>query len=301
MLSGYLVPRMYQQKYLPAVPKWVFYVSRLLRVWLPFVVAFLIVFGIHQIFADPQPVDVLWGLSLLGLASTHKDVLGTAWSLDIEIQFYLLVPVLWAALGYCSRKGAIGWGLWILAGLTILGWYLQIAHEVRTVLSYLPPFVVGMLIWFKKPKVATAKAMASIAIFLFAGVIVLLSSYLRPFLIYKTPAPFELDWFGMAWVMLLIPFVIWNLQQRSSGCDMHLGNFSYALYITHWPVIAFMKMFTEASDFQNKLVVLVVILAVAVVFYVGVDRPCENLRRKLISYWLSKPSSVGRQAVSTVG
>lgn len=299
MLSGYWVPRMYQLQYRFTTPVWIFYVSRLLRVWLPFVAAFLTNFILHQFLGEPQPADVLWGLGLLGLASTHKDLVGTAWSLDIEIQFYLLVPVLWTTLEYSARKGTIGRMLWVLAVLTTIGWYLQIAHGLWTVLSYLPPFVIGMLIWLKKPQVSATNAIASLAIFMFSGILVLLIPYLRPFLISRIPAPFELDWFGMAWVMLLIPFVIWNLQQKSSARDMHLGNFSFALYVTHWPVIAFLKLFVGPLDFQEKLVALIVIAMVAVAFYVGVDRPSEHLRRKLIAHWSGKPSRNRPVAVST--
>lgn len=285
MLSGYWVPRMYEQKYRPAVPVWLFYASRLLRVWLPFVVAFLAVFALYWLTGDPKPVLVLWGVTLLGLASTHRDVLGTAWSLDIEVQFYLMVPVIWAVLAAALRKGALIWALCGVAGLTVLGWLLQMSFGLWTVLAYLPPFVVGTLIWLMQPRMRLGGAMASLGVFSLAGLVVLAIPHLRPFLIYHAPVPFDLDWFGMAWVLLLTPFVIWNLQQKSSALDMHFGNFSYALYITHWPVIAYLQPVLAPVGLKDKLMIVAVIAVVSVSFYLGVDRQCERLRRRLILRW----------------
>ena len=68
MLSGYWVLRMYEQKYRPAAPVWVFYLSRIMRVWLAFATAFLAVFLLYALSSDPRPPETLAGLSLFGLS-----------------------------------------------------------------------------------------------------------------------------------------------------------------------------------------------------------------------------------------
>ena len=286
ILSGYWVPRMYEQKYRTVTPAWtatgLFYASRLLRIWLPFAIAFLVVFVIHSVSAQPKPPNVLFGLSLFGIASTHHDVLGTAWSLDIELQFYLLVPAIWVVLSICVQRGWVFWPVCIVAVLTLLGWHLRSTYGLWTVLCYLPPFVAGTLIWLCKARASFRLAMASVCLFAAVGIAVLLTPWLRPFLLYHGPVPFEVDWFGMAWVLVLIPFVTWNVQQKSSALDMHFGNFSYALYITHWPVIALLQPLMAPLSKTDKLLNLAVIAVVSVVFYLAVDRRCERFRRNLI-------------------
>jgi peptidoglycan/LPS O-acetylase OafA/YrhL len=282
MLSGYWVPRMYEQKYRPIGSVGLFYVARLLRVWLPFAIAFLAVFTLHQVLGDPKPLGVLSGIALLGLATTHQDVLGTAWSLDIEVQFYLLVPLIWAFLAVSVRRKALPLALGLMFLLCGAGWYVQKVWGVWTVLSYLPPFITGTLIWLIKPKVSGRLAAGSVVVFVALGVIVLALPALRPLLIYRAQPPFDLDWFGMAWVMALTPFVIWNLAQKSSPVDMHFGNFSYALYITHWPIIEMMQTQFMPFGMVAKLATLAVIACVSIGFYIAIDRSCEQFRRQLI-------------------
>ncbi|MGB3408688.1 MAG: acyltransferase [Jannaschia sp.] len=278
MLSGYWVLRMYEEKY-RTLPLRVFYLSRILRVWLAFATAFLIVFLLR----GGTDWTLLTGLPLLGIATTGRDVLGTSWSLDIEIQFYLAVPLLWVLLQWMGNAPGRRALLLCAAGvLTLLGWYLQLAHGVWTVLSYLPSFCLGMFIWHVRMRASTRHALASLLVFGIAGLVVALVPDLRPLLLKTVAAPVHEDWFGMVWVAMLMPFLAWNVAQRSGPMDMHLGNYSYALYITHWPVIAFLRPVLEPLSLLDRGVILVVVIVVSTLFYMTVDRGWEALRRHLI-------------------
>ena len=288
MLSGYWVLRMYEQKYRANAPVWMFYLSRFMRVWLAFATAFLAVFLLYALFSEPRPLEILGGLSLLGVASTKNDVLGTSWSLDIELQFYLLVPALSLTLARVQKS----WKRAVLAFmigmmLTILGWHLQTTKGLWTVLSYMPPFMIGALIWHTRARSSGKAAAVSVFVFTMVGVMVLSSPVLRPLLQSNVDGPFNKDWFGMAWVTLLVPFVIWNVQQKSSPFDMHVGNYSYALYITHWPVIAFLGPAMQPVSVLEKMFILAMIFAVSLAFYATVDRGWESVRRRAI-YNLTK-------------
>lgn len=283
MLSGYWVLRMYEQKYRPAAPVWVFYLSRIMRVWLAFATAFLAVFLLYALSSDPRPPETLAGLSLFGLASTGQDVLGTSWSLDIEVQFYLLVPLLSLVLARVHRHRSRAVAILVIGMmLTVLGWYLQTSLGLWTVLSYAPPFLMGALIWHWQARGSGRSAALSVLAFLLAGVVVSASPLLRPLLQSDVDGPFQEDWFGMAWVTLLVPFVIWNVQQESSPFDLHAGNYSYALYITHWPVIAFLGPVLQPVSTLDKIGILGVILVVSLAFYVTVDRGWEHVRRRVV-------------------
>jgi peptidoglycan/LPS O-acetylase OafA/YrhL len=283
MLSGYWVLRMYQQKYATSGPVWIFYLSRFLRIWPAFASAFLLAFVAFALWGAAKPFGMLAGLPLLGIASTKRDVLGTAWSLDIELQFYLLLPLLSALLLWIgrSRRGFAAMAV-ICAALTGLGWVLQLHFGVWTVFSYLPSFVLGVLIWHLRLRPSGRQALFCVGVFLAIGVFVALTPYLRPLLLRDVESPFNEDWFGMAWVAVLTPLVIWNVQQKSTALDLHLGNYSYALYITHWPIIALMRPALQPLSLLDRGGIVLVAFVVSLIFYLMVDRGWESLRRRMV-------------------
>lgn len=286
-LSGYWVMRMYAEKYRPVGGIWYFYVSRILRIWLPFATAYFLVILCYELFAVDKPLSVLWGLSLLGLASTGHDVLGTSWSLDIELQFYLAVPVLFAIL---SRPLSMSLLIGCVAALCVIGWALQLVFEIWTFLSYLPAFVAGALIWrhdFRPPK---ALVWGGVALFVIVGTLVFIVPETHALLRRDMLSPFHEDWFGMIWVGCLIPFIAHNVHQPSSSFDMHLGNFSFALYITHWPIIALIRPMLNPLSIADRIMILLVIIAISVAFYVIVDRTLERVRKHVLD-WV-KPNTV---------
>ena len=74
----------------------------------------------------------------------------------------------------------------------------------------------------------------------------------------------------------------WNVHQKTNGFDMHMGNFSYALYIIHYPVIALSHQIFEVNSATDKLAVLFGIFLFSIAFYVLIDRSMEGLRRILL-------------------
>ena len=285
-LSGYWVLRMYEQKYRPRVPVWVFYLSRALRIWLPFAAATLIVFSIYYFWVEPRETAYLTGLFLFGIASTKYDVLGVAWSLDIEMQFYLAVPLIALALGLFRARTLV----LLSAVLTVLGWMLILRFGIWTFVAFLPSFLVGVLIWSSRIAPSGRWAALSCALFVTVGLVVCLLPETRSLILKSGPvsgyvgwASKYVDWwFGMAWVMILTPFIAWNVQQKTSGFDMHMGNYSYALYIIHYPVIALSHKIFTIDSIADKVIILGAIFLFSIAFYVLVDRSMERVRRVLL-------------------
>jgi len=292
-LSGFWVMRMYDEKYATAGGASVFFLSRLLRIWLPFAAAYLGFILVKAIVFGEFDVRQLGSLGILGIATTGNDVLGVSWSLDIELQFYLLVPVLWTLLKAMDRGGQpAGW--LIAAGvvpLTILGWWLGLAHGVWTVLAYLPGFLAGLLIWHSGWRPGRGAAFASVGIFLGAGFLAWTLPETRAFLEKDTPSLLHEDWFGMTWAALLIPYIAFNVRQRSDRLDQHLGNFSYALYVTHWPVIWIVRQSVDSFGTVEKVMALAAVAIVSIVFYILVDRNAERLRQAYLGWRLSGASA----------
>jgi peptidoglycan/LPS O-acetylase OafA/YrhL len=282
-LSGFWVMRMYDEKYRHAPNVTAFYVARLLRIWLPFAVAYLAMMAMTSLVTGTLDSRHVLSLGILGLASGHHDLLGVSWSLDIELQFYLLVPAIWLALhcGFDPRVVAA-----VMLPLTVLGWWLQLQHGIWTVLSYLPAFAAGIAIWYSGWRPAGRTALVSIVLFALAAAIVWLLPVTRSLLLKEVADPLHEDWFGMTWIALLLPFIAYNVRERSDRLDQHLGNFSYALYITHWPVIWMMKQALGPLALFEKAAAVAVVVAVAIFFYLVVDRPAERLRQLITARML---------------
>jgi peptidoglycan/LPS O-acetylase OafA/YrhL len=292
-LSGFWVMRIYDEKYAAAGGAGVFFISRLLRIWLPFVVAYLGFILVKAVFFGEFDTHPLGSLGILGIATTGNDVLGISWSLDIELQFYLLVPLLWTIFRALDQGGRpAGWiAAATVVPLTALGWWLGLAHGVWTVLAYLPGFLAGLLIWHSGWRPGRGLAWASIGLFLGAGLLVWLLPETRAFLEKDTANPFHEDWFGMAWTALLIPFIAFNVRQRSDRLDQHLGNYSYALYITHWPVIWIVRQSVDSFGPFEKVTALVAVAIVSIAFYFLVDRNTERLRQAYLGWRLGGASA----------
>lgn len=293
-LSGYWVLRMYDEKYAGQASLGVFYLSRGLRIWLSFATAFALAFALLSLAGHKIPLSHLGGLLVFGVASTGQDVLGTAWSLDIEMQFYLAVPLIWLAL---RDRDPLAPGLLVLwAGLTALGWGLQLRFGVWTVLSYLPAFLAGVWIWRARPQVTGRTAALSLAVFVGLGLVVAALPGPRALFLKDVASPLNEDWFGLAWTLTLVPFLAWNVARPSPALDRHLGGLSYPLYILHWPVIVLAGTLMGPLSALDKLAVLAAIFALATVFYGAIDRRWEGLRLRLVAAARTRPASGRRSA-----
>ncbi|MFD1694052.1 acyltransferase family protein [Roseibium aestuarii] len=280
-LSGYWVSKMYAEKYAPNYGLRTFYISRFLRIWAPFAAAMLI-FGVILSFTSStdQPISAMSFL-LLGIASTDADVLGVSWSLDIEAQFYLALPLIVLGMSKSPihpRSGTLA----IVALLTMCGIALSEYLDVETALYYAPCFACGIWIYRSGFAPSSRSAWASLGLFIAAGLLTYASSPYRPLLLKDQDLAFSSDVFLMPWTILLTPFVAWNVRQQSSPLDRHLGNFSFSLYIIHWPIISMMKELLGPLDSTEKVIVLCVILVVSTTFYLSVDRPLEALREQVV-------------------
>lgn len=279
MLSGYWVSRICQEKFIDRDrPVWQFYVSRILRLWPAYVAAVLLAVLFALLAGAPFDPRDLNGLALFGTATLHRDPLGVSWSLDVEAQFYLMLPLL-MLIG--TRFGLGGLIAATCLGLS-LGWWLFAGFRIWTALQYLPLFLAGLLIWRQDWRPKGGAALLSVVIFLAAGATFYLTGATRG-LIVSAPLPKPWLLFGaMVWALLLIPFVAWNVRQRGGRNDRILGDLSYSLYLTHYPVIATLKVYApEDFGLDMKLVAVVLSATVGLAFWYAIDRPIENWRARL--------------------
>jgi peptidoglycan/LPS O-acetylase OafA/YrhL len=169
-LSGYWIYVMYKRRYSVATSPYIaFIISRFWRILPIFWLANLFTIGIHlttdpwtRVVADFGPTSIIPNVFVLGYIHWNDlKYLGQAWSLDIEMQFYLVAPLLIITLERWNR--AAGAAL-VLAG--ILGLVLSDGDK-GTAFNLLLFFATGMLAahvdWVPSRKIAGTSALAGAA------------------------------------------------------------------------------------------------------------------------------------------
>ncbi len=278
-LSGYWVTRMYCEKYLfyPA-PIRSFYLSRFLRLWPAFAVAIFVAMLLRAIRGENVTFSQLKILSMLGAASGVPDPLEISWSLDIELQFYLLLPFLLLAASRLSAGSAAV----AAASLTVAGWAMGYFIGLQTVLQYFPAFLAGVAIWKYRISVSRRVALVSAVAFLGIGLLLYMNETTRG-IVAQAPMPRRVTRaVSLVWALSLVPFVAWNVRQAGGVLDRAMGDFSYSLYLIHFPIVATIKWMTdgEVSVFLSVVKVGMSLIA-AIVFFWVIDRPFERLRQRI--------------------
>lgn len=272
VLSGYWVSRRWLDGGDGALG---FAVARLLRIWPLFaLVSFITWAGLGWVGLAHTP-DPTGGLLLLGSASRGDMLIGVAWSLDLELQFYLCLPLMWLA-----ARRLPGWQVGVLGGLAWgLGIWLM-ARGAFSFLLFLPAFAAGM--WLAHTRWVPAAAGAGTAAAAFVAVAAGLAFWpeARPLLIKGSGLPLLVQQLAhLAWALVLLPLVALVVARPSTGRDRQLGDASYALYLVHSPVITFLAAALALDGLALKLAAVPAIGLATLIFYLWVDLPLEFARR----------------------
>ena len=274
-LSGYWIASIWATKFGPGSAGR-FYLSRFLRIWPLFLLVTLAS-------AWLRGSDLgLTNFTLLGLAATGEasDPTTVSWSLDIELQFYLLAPFLLALL---NRHAVLT--LAVATALVALGWWLDAAYAGLTVLKFLPAFLLGSLTYAHRWR--PSYSVVSAGLLLFAAVTAY-TAYTG--MLWKSePKAFDRDVYGLLWMLPMLPYVARSLTVKSGKVDRDLGNLSFPLYLVHPAVIYALGALGVGA--AGKGLVLFVSLLAAVAIYYTLDRPLDRARVRLTENSGRSPAS----------
>lgn len=272
MLSGYWVAKMqdgpHHQSYFG------YLVSRMLRIWPQLAIAAIFTLTAYTVLRLRVPGSLISTLGLIGLATRRNDLIGTVWSLDIESQFYLILP----GLLYCRKFFAAPWRLIMSAFAAFaIGCLLFIEFGAMTVFLYFPVFAAGFAIYLYEAQANRKVAYASL-IFGLTAIAVLNV----PAIGFMKLDQFQRDIGFMIAALSIIPFASRNVRKESPRSDRVAGDLSYSLYLAHEPCVLIIT--AMVAGLIGKIIALGTAASVTALLYLCVDRPVNRFRTMLRQY-----------------
>lgn len=289
-LSGYWIFQMYRHKYSKTKsPYFTYIVSRFWRLLPVFLLLNTATVLYDHYYLNIKLLPGNWlgdvhsvfsNLLILGYNSQHYQVLTPAWSLDMEVQFYLIAPVLiWLAI---KRPWT---ALWASAILSLI---FSFVHT---------PLLTGVLVFFVIGLTAAACSwkpstkLAAASLILVAVVFALwLASPWRGVIFMQGPTnPLQNynDAANALLALIAIPFAIYTTGQKGGRYDSTFGELSYIVYLLHWPIIVWFRQFEPSLSFALRTLeragLGILVLALSYLILRLLDRPMNRLRARWVN------------------
>ncbi|OUL94255.1 hypothetical protein CA601_08995 [Paraburkholderia hospita] len=298
LLSGFWVYMMWNRKYENSRdPYLTFVLSRIWRLAPVFILCSTI--AVAGVIVLPQfiaPVNAFSELTahafvssfiLLGYNTAAGAPLVPAWSLDVELQFYLIAPWLIVLL---RRRPLMACAACVMACVVSIAVFRGGASP-----SYLPWFVVGMLaaqypsLWGRRWLAASSACATLIVILAFWLIPVLRHALLggaHPDATYIAYNPL----LNIALALTALPFALQTVRTRGGAIDRFLSDASYSLYLLHWLPIFFASHYfpqlATESEWIRRLVTGCMIGATYIASLcvtAFIDRPLNQSRARFIT------------------
>jgi peptidoglycan/LPS O-acetylase OafA/YrhL len=312
ILSGYWISRLWSLRYLlTSSPILTFMVSR----WWRLVPVFLLCTVLSVVFGfllnGSRPLNLAsnpsWWLRQLLIAGSNGagTDLPPSWSLDVEMQFYLFAPLLITLFGrigsffrWLTAAAGCGW----FALFLFRGGNFQLAH----LSLFVGFFLLGVALQMSQWKPSHATAAGSLLIFFGISMVLAISPDTRRGVwragLEIASIPFAVSAWWIIGAIAVIPFLAWNVSQKSSRFDRFLGDLAYPLYLFHWIPRDWYYHFSLRSDplWRQCALLAMNLLAAgagAIIIHVLVDRPSERFREAWVaSRKKTKDEAIGGRA-----
>ena len=263
-----------------------FYINRFLRIYPLFFCVALLAWVTEYVLSGTNPLGLKdFPSQLLGFQFNHSYILnGVFWTLGIEVQFYLISPVLALVFTLLNKRLSVALGIILYLALVGLQHFLVSKYgwnyDGRNIVSNSPHFFMGMigcaLVYKMKPSIFRLLPCILLSVFLLA-----LSNYLYhkdPAIYWSSDGVFLVD----ALILLLI---ISHGSINQVACKNKaylifgfLGTLSYGIYAWHPLLMRFVDNIQE-QPFYISVVILLFTIVIATISYALIERPSLKLRR----------------------
>lgn len=261
-----------------------YFLRRLTRLEPPYILIIILYFFLLVALGQYE-MGELWPHFLASLFYLHNIIYGepswvngVAWSLEIEVQFYLLLPVLILLVGLANTW--LRRSLLVTLIVSLVGWRSALG-DTATIVRYLHFFLLGFLMadlylaGFLKVKSICFDAL------------LLVSALGMGFYFFAQPFPVKKDLLVMALFAILFTAAFrgrLTSSLLSSPYISVIGGMCYSIYLLHAQIIGFFVRFISKGktlglgfwfDFSALALCLVpVILAASAMFFFFIERPC---------------------------
>ena len=271
-----------------------YYIRRLTRLEPPYVISLVIFLFVHFLILHEQWANIFPNF-LASLFYVHSLVYNewskinpVAWSLEVEVQFYLLAPVL---ASFFSIRNPV-WRRGSLALVIILSMVhydvnyamLEDLHLRKSLFMHLQQFLIGFLFadFFLTDWKEMLKEKSVVFDIIGIGTLVSLLAFNTPFNFYHDLI------FGTA---LFIAFISlfkgkWMNRFFTNTWVVIIGGMCYSIYLLHYAMIAFLSERTKFLFVQSwgyavnygiqLLVIMPIVLLISALYFALIERPCMD-------------------------
>jgi len=279
IISGFVMTSLIERNYKAPEKVGLFYMDRALRLYPQFLFYFSASCAVIYFLlpGTPQAADltlkniaaslpiVPLGFYMFGAAGA--EIVPPAWSLGLEMCFYLMIPFL---IIYKARGIAFALSVAVFMA-ACFGYINTDVYGYRLLPGVLFMFLCGSYLYQPQAKgLAIAAGTAVVAALMFAAIMLGVVER-RPFNAEVT-----------AGIALGIPAVYLLTKLKYHRADELLGNVSYGVFLNHFAVMYFLRAFWPVA-YSAHMVALVLALAflLSCVTYYYVERPALKLRHAL--------------------
>jgi len=294
MISGFLLSLPFAQWYLKAakpVSLRNYFLRRLTRLEPPYVIVLLLLFFAQVFVLRKYSFDGLLPHLLASIPYMHQLIYGSfspvlpvAWSLEVEVQFYIVAPLLCTL--YRLKSGLVRRGLLLLVSVVLIAYWNTLETSPH-LLKFLQYFALGMLL--TDLHVARYRLITNESSGCVAGLLALAGFIFIPY-----GRHLMLEFLRIACMTLLFHMVLSN-RLMSSLFSLRplvlIGGMCYSIYLLHFAVISFAGgLLLESGYFTGPfsfiplaLLLIAAILLVSGLFYILVERPFMKWGKKNLS------------------
>jgi peptidoglycan/LPS O-acetylase OafA/YrhL len=284
MMSGYVMTLLIDRHYtkLSRIP--VFYVDRASRLFPQFlfyasIVLVLMRFGIPpELMSACTPTQLAENVAMLPLGYATQvgigdcQIMPQAWSLGLELTFYLVVPWLLLAIGRSALK-VVMIGSTIVFAFAVFGVLDTDQWGYRLLPGTLFIFMTGIAL-ADEERIGKA---APRLVFVLACALLVATRLWRP--LYALHYNKEV----LVGLIVGIPVLALLKHRRFSAADEFLGNLSYGVFLNHNLVFWLIERYTGRPHLSHSLAMLGIVASVglAAATHWLVERPALHLRRRI--------------------
>jgi peptidoglycan/LPS O-acetylase OafA/YrhL len=244
--------------------------------------------GLVARFVPPDPVTFFSNLLLAQNLTRSRDIIGVLWTLPIEVQMYLALPLCYLV----ARRSVAGVaGLIALGAIAGMAWVAQLNVPGLwrlTMLIFVPCFLSGVLA-YALLRHRVAPRISGGLFFLLVAIV--LAGFFAARARYEDPLP---QWAFCLALGLLIPFGREISQSPISRAGHVIAKYSYGIYLLHLPLLWIALVPFRAAPVALQWTIFAVLMGIVpwIAFHL-IERPGIRLGQRLVQQPMPAATPVG--------